>query len=310
MATDTHADLLSLLIGRVSLRGRVYARPTVCGEWQINPSGKARATYHLLGRGGGWLHMRGGQPPIALRSGDLVFFPDDAWHVLTSSPDLQGELSRMPPANGGPYTQLVCGLYQADDRELARLLQGLPDVVLIRADEGGSRLSHVVRLLSEESEQDSQGSGLILDALSDVLLTLILRHCVDRGMISRGLLAGLGEPRLASALLAMHQDPGHDWRLETLAQRCALSRSTFAERFQRVLGISPGHYLAELRMNEARALLRSESMSVAQIAERLGYATETAFRRAFRRITGRTPGDVKRGDEPLARGGGNDHCEN
>jgi AraC family transcriptional regulator, activator of mtrCDE len=299
LAEVPEPDLLSLLLRRISLRGRVYARPTVCGEWQLDPSGHARTTYHLVGRGQCWLHMREAAP-VALRSGDLVFFPEDAWHVLSASPQLQQRPPVAPDPGEGPYTQLICGLYQADDRDLQHLLRGLPPVVLVRSEEGGARLSHLLRLLGEESEQESPGTQVVLDALSDILLALVLRHCVAHGLIARGLLAGLRDPRLAEALFAMHSEPGRAWRLESLAERAALSRSTFAERFQRVLGSSPAHYLAELRMQEASARLRSSHASVAQIAEQLGYATEAAFRRAFRRITGRTPGDVRRDAERIA----------
>lgn len=293
-------DLLSMLVERLSLRGRVYARPTVCGEWQINPTGKARASYHLISRGQCWLHMRDLDQPIALTAGDLMFFPSDHWHVLSAGPERRGDGTRLPDAasdQSAPYTQLVCGLYEAEDAELSRLLAGLPPLVLIRDHTGGGRLEHVVRLLAEEGESTLPGATVILDALSNVLLTLVLRHCIEQGLIQHGLLAGLGDARLGQALLAMHAEPGNEWRLETLAARAALSRSAFAERFQRVLGTSPGHYLTELRMSIASARLRGSAESVAQIAEQLGYETETAFRRAFRRVTGRTPGEVRRGDE-------------
>jgi AraC-like DNA-binding protein len=291
-------DLLSLLIDRVRLRGRVYARPTVCGEWQINPTGKARASYHLIARGECWLHMRHLQAPLALRSGDLMFFPADDWHVMSAGPQRHGDGTHLPDASAAPYTQLVCGLYDADDSELARLLAGLPALLLIRSNEGGARLAQVVQLLAEEGESELPGSAVILDAISNVLLALVLRHCVEHGLIRQGLLAGLGDGRLGPALLAMHAEPGKEWRLEALAARAALSRSAFAERFHKVLGSSPGQYLAELRMSLASARLRAGSESVAQIAEQLGYETETAFRRAFRRITGRTPGEVRREAQP------------
>ncbi|OGT55860.1 MAG: hypothetical protein A3E01_14850 [Gammaproteobacteria bacterium RIFCSPHIGHO2_12_FULL_63_22] len=294
MAEQLTTDLLSSLLARISLRGHVYARPTGCGEWQINPTGHARATYHLITSGTCWLHLRKGQPPIELRTGDLVFFPNDAWHVMSASPELSGESTRLPAPDGGEQTQLVCGLYRADDRELERLLQGLPPLVHIRADDADGRLREVIAFLGTEAEQAHPGSSLILDSLSDVLLALVLRHCLEQGLISHGLLAALGDPRLAAVLAAVHADPGAHWDVSTLAKRAALSRSTLADRFQKVLGASPGHYLAQLRMQEATVQLRNEDASVAQIAERLGYATEAAFRRAFKRTTGLTPGEVRR----------------
>ncbi len=294
MASSPSTDLLSLILRRVSLRGHVYAQPTVCGLWQINPTGKARATYHLVAKGECWLHMRDLPEPLRLQQGDLMFFPSDAWHLLTASRERQGEDTVMPSLGSGPYTQLVCGMYSAADRELERLFGGLPVLVLIRADAGGSKLTHLVRLLSEEGEQEAPGTSVVLDGLSDALLALVLRYCIEQSMIASGLLAGLGDPRLADVMLAIHSRPGVAWSLEQMAQVSALSRSTFSERFHRTVGVSPGQYLAEVRMTEAMAMLKSGDGSVAQIAERLGYATEAAFRRAFRRVVGRTPGEARR----------------
>jgi AraC-like DNA-binding protein len=266
----------------------------VCGLWQINPTGKARATYHLVAKGECWLHMRNLPEPLAVRQGDLMFFPNDTWHLLTATRDRQGEATMMPALVSGPYTQLVCGMYSAEDRELERLFSGLPSLVLIRADEGGSKLTHLVGLLAEESEQEYPGTSVVLDGLSDALLALVLRHCIERSLIAVGMLAGLGDPRLAELMLAIHRQPGRDWNLESMAHVSALSRSSFSERFLRVVGLSPGQYLSEVRMAEAVAMLKSGDGSVAQIAERLGYATEAAFRRAFRRVTGHTPGEARR----------------
>lgn len=295
MEKTVSVDLLSSLLARISLRGHVYSRPVGCGQWQVNPSGSARATYHLVAGGECWLHMHDQAEPIALRQGALVFFPRDSWHVLSASRTLTDDETRLPPLDGSAQTRLVCGLYRGDDQELERLLRGLPDVVIIRAGEADARIAQVIDLLASEHDADAPGSALLLDALSDVLLALIFRYCLEHGLISHGLLSALSEPRLAAVLAAIHADPGADWNLSTLAARAALSRSTFAERFRQSIGVSPGQYLVELRMQEASVLLRNELISVAQIAERMGYATEAAFRRAFRRTTGRTPGEVRRG---------------
>lgn len=295
MLNPMSVDLLSSLLSRISLRGHVYSRPVGCGEWQVNPSGAAQASYHLLAGGECWLHLRDQVEPTRLRQGDLVFFPRDSWHVLSADRTLSDDLTRLPPVDGGVQTRLICGMYRSDDQELERLLRGLPDFVVIRAGEADTRISQVIGLLTSEEDPDAPGSALLLDSLSDVLLALIFRYCLQHGLISHGLLSALSDPRLAAVLAAIHAEPGADWDMEALAARAALSRSTFAERFRQTTGVSPGQYLAELRMQEASVLLRNERLSVAQIAERMGYATEAAFRRAFRRTVGRTPGEVRRG---------------
>lgn len=286
-------DTLSTLLGRISVRGNVYARPIGCGDWLISPSGHAHASFHLVSRGSCWLHMASLSEPVKLDAGDVVFFPFDVPHQLSPGRDFPVGDSRLPDARLGEQTQLVCGLYRSQDRELERLLCGLPDVVVARAKSNKSSLASLIALLTEEAEATEPGTNLVLNALSDALLALLLREAIRQGHVAQGLLGGLNDPRLAPALSAMHACPGELWNVDTLAEKAALSRSAFAERFQRIMGASPAAYLAEVRMQEARALLRDNEVSVAQIAERLGYATEAAFRRAFRRVVGATPGDVR-----------------
>lgn len=296
MTTDAfeRPDLLSTLLQRISLRGRVYARPTGCGDWQVNPSGHARASYHLVVSGRCWLHLAPPAPPIALAAGDLLFFTEDVWHLLSASREARDDLTRLPEPDGGASTQLVCGLYAADDVDLQRLLRGLPPWVLIRANDGGSRLATLIAMLGHESGSEEPGAGAVRDALSDALLALVLRHCLREKWVQGGLLSALLDARLAPLLSDLHADPGAPWSVERMAERAALSRSALAERFRSSLGCAPAQYLAELRMQEASRLLRSEGKSVAAVAERLGYGNEAAFRRAFRRIAGTTPGSVRR----------------
>ncbi|MCK7593045.1 AraC family transcriptional regulator [Pseudomarimonas salicorniae] len=294
MAAEEQDDALSAVLRRIGLRGHVYARPRICGDWQFSAAGRGQASYHLVSEGRCFLHMRHLDRPLPVSAGDLMFFPRDSWHALSALPRLEadGEL-RLPDADG-LATRLVCGLYHGDDTEFGRLLRGLPDLVLLSAVEGGAALEPVVRMLAEEDEGDRPARGVLLDALSEVLLALVLRRAMEAGQIADGLLGALGDPRIAPVLSAIHAEPGRSWSLDTLAQLAALSRSRLTERFRELLDCSPLQYIAELRMREAGVLLRESQLSVAQIAERLGYATETAFRRAYRRVTGRTPGDARR----------------
>lgn len=286
-------DTLSTLLGRISVRGNVYARPIGCGDWLISPSGHAHASFHLVSRGSCWLHMAALAQPLQLNAGDVVFFPFDVPHQLSPGREMPVGESRLPDARLGEQTQLVCGLYRSQDRELERLLRGLPDVVVARAKSNEAGLASLIAVLTEEADATEPGTHQVLNSLSDALLALLLREAIIQGHVAQGFLGGLNDPRLAPALAALHAYPGEPWNVDTLAEKAGLSRSAFAERFQRVMGTSPAAYLAEVRMQEAHALLRDNEVSVAQIAERLGYATEAAFRRAFRRVVGATPGDVR-----------------
>lgn len=285
-----------MLLGRIGLRGEVYARPVGCGDWLVNTSGHGRASFHLVSSGTCWLHMDPPAEPAQLLAGDVVFFPADSMHQLTPGPGQPSGQNRLPPPDSGEQTRLVCGLYRSRDRELERILRGLPKVVIARADGRGSAMARTITLMAEEAQTGEPGTQLVLNALSDALLALLLRESIAQGKVQDGLLGGMNDARLAPALAAMHAAPGQAWSVDALAVKAMLSRSAFAERFQRILGTSPASYLARLRMNEARALLQDNEISVAQIAERLGYATEAAFRRAFRRVVGSTPGDARRRD--------------
>lgn len=287
-------DLLSALLRRISLRGQVYSRPVGCGDWQVNPSGHARVGYHLVASGRCWLHLAPPAAPVALAAGDLLFFAEDVWHLLSSSREPRDDLTRLPPVDGSAVTELVCGLYTADDAELQRLLRGLPPWLLVRADAGGNQLATLIAMLSHENGSDEPGATAVRDALSDALLALVLRHSLREGLVQDSLLLALHDPRLAPLLSDLHADPGAAWTVERMAERAALSRSALAERFRSALGCAPVQYLAEIRMQEASRLLRSEGLSVAAVAERLGYGNETAFRRAFRRVAGTTPGTLRR----------------
>ena len=294
LTVSTEEDLLSCVLRRIGLRGHVYARPQVCGEWQFSTGERAQASYHLMTRGSGYLHMRHLQAPLPVAQGDLMFFPRDSWRAVSARSVLEagGEL-RLPEA-GGLTARLVCGIYHGDDIEFRRLMQGLPDLILLKVGESGAALEPVVRMLAEEDAGDLPARGVLLDALSDVLLALVLRQALANGHLHGGLLMALGDPRIGPVLAALHGEPGRDWSLDALAALAALSRSRLTERFRELLDCSPLQYLAELRMREATVQLRIGQLSVAQIAERLGYATETAFRRAYKRVTGLTPGGARR----------------
>lgn len=293
MSIDDSDDLLSSALRRIGLRGHVYATPKVCGDWQFSASDRAQASYHLVTRGQGYLHMRHLDAPLSVQSGDLMFFPRDSWHAVSASPNLiDGGALRLPAAEG-PHTQLVCGLYRGEDTEFRRLMRGLPDLILLSAAETPASLEPVVKMLAVENAESQPGRGVLLDALSDVLLALVLRRALAAGHLGDGFLAALGDPRIAPVLAALHAEPGRDWSLDRLAAIAALSRSRLTERFRELLDCSPLQYVAELRMREASQLLRHGQLSVAQIGERLGYATEAAFRRAYKRVTGSTPGATR-----------------
>jgi AraC family transcriptional regulator, activator of mtrCDE len=305
MTERSENDLLSEILGEYKLKATVFATPSVCGDWQVNTSGMHRVGFHLVGRGACWLHMRGLAAPEPLRAGDLLFLPGDHWHVLSPEVKLQDDAMRLADDGSGPRTELICGSISHADPGAEALFRALPEFILLRSgdDEGGSRLAHLALLLAAEASSADLGRQVALDRLADVLFVMVLRHVTRRGLVRGGLLAALQDPRLRRALGAFHAAPGEAWTLGALARQAGMSRTAFAMRFSAVVGEPPMQYLAKWRMQRAETLLRDRRLSVAQVAERLGYSTEAAFRRAFKRLRGIGPGETRRvaraGHQPL-----------
>lgn len=296
MTDRSLGDLLSDFLVQARVHASVFASPSVCGAWRINTTGMHRLGFHLVARGTCWLHMRGFAAPEPLRAGDLLLIPGEHWHVLSPEVRLDEDDMLLPEGGTGPRTDLICGSVSFPDSMAEALLNSLPDLVLLRTgeDETDTRLETLARLMAAEARAEDGGRQVVLDRLADVLLVMVLRHVMRRGLVHTGLLAALGDPRLSRALAAMHADPGAAWNLAALAARAGMARTAFAQRFALVMGDTPMNYLARWRMQQADRLLRDRRLSVAQVAEQLGYSTEAAFRRAFKRIRGVGPGEVRR----------------
>ena len=293
MAEQQTTDLLHLILDAYALRVRIYATPRLCGRWLgIHPSAY-QASFHLIGHGNCWLHMRHLRTPVPLRSGDMVLLPHDDWHLLSSEPQPLGEMA-IPGDLEGPVTAMVCGEIRFEQQIYNPVLNALPSLVVIRCGESSSALDMVSRLLAEEAKRGEVGNGLILNRLSEALFVLVLRHYMKRDENKKGILAAVADPRLAKALLAIHRSPEERWQVGSLAQVAGMSRTVFAQRFAEVLEQTPIDYLTRWRMQLAQQWLRERREPVSVVAKKLGYETETAFRRAFQRITGMTPGRLRR----------------
>jgi AraC-like DNA-binding protein len=247
--------------------------------------------FHLILEGECFVELLD-QPVLRLSAGDVVVFPQGHAHRMTSQPGikpaggarLEEVLARRPRqlnyGGGGLATRLVCG-YLACDARLARmLLAGLPPVVRVnvRGSNAGTWLEASLRYALYMNEQREGRTGW---------------------------LAGLGDRIVGAALNAMHQRPAHGWTLEELARAANTSRSVLAERFQQLVGSSPMQYLTQWRMLLAANLLASGNAPLARIAEDVGYVTDTAFSRAFRREYGTPPAAWRRAQAMRsARGAG------
>jgi len=219
----------------------------------------------------------------------------------------QGNYLLLP--RGGSFTAFVLedalvheGDLDADSADAVRLVQFMPPAViasclLVR----DPFVLEALRQMARESSGDRPGSASVITALANVVTTAAVRLWVESGCESADVLRGfLHDDDVQRALAAMHDDPGADWTVERLARLALVSRSSFAERFREVVGDSPVRYLARFRMEEAKRLLRQQQGSVTDVAQRLGYSSDAAFIRAFRRHTGVAPGHWRQTLDSLA----------
>jgi AraC family transcriptional activator of mtrCDE len=290
-------DALSAVLAAMQLDAQVYLNADYCGTWALDTSGSRRIPFHLVGRGEAWLHSAE-QPVRLLSSGDLVLFPRDDHHVVASSAQMPTEaaINAAVDDDEGVVTQVICGFFEFRDKATWPLLDSLAPVIVM--DLGKLSVAPQARTLIDlmvgELQREAPGHYAVVNQLAHLLFIQVIRQQIDSGQVQTGLLAALFDPRISAALRALHNQPDRRWTLAGLAQEAAMGRSAFAQRFNQLTGTTPMQYLGAWRMQEATRLLQSSKLSLADIAERCGYDSEPAFRKAFKNTTGRTPGAVRR----------------
>lgn len=283
--------VLQSLLTAYQLRARLTDRLEYCGRWQEPEPQATVAWFHLVESGRCSIRADILPQPLHLEAGDLVIFPGGAAHLICNAEPMAGDVTDQ-------VTVLLCGEFEFEGQAAAPLLRALPPCLRVPADAGGPSLRGLASLLREEGQRRAFGSRAVMDKLSDALFVIGLRHHLQQRSELRGLLAALVDNRLAPALAAIHSDPGCDWTVALLAERSHQSRAAFAQRFTDVLGEPPMRYLARWRMTEALRLLRDPRLSVGHVAGQLGFETEAAFRRGFKRIHGYGPGQARRNAQP------------
>jgi len=266
--------------------------------------------YHLVARGACWGHAVG-QEPIRLNEGDLIVFPQGDAHVMSSAPGMRAkpdmaafarQTTPLPMmyelGGGGPdRARVVCGFLGLDERPYNPLLAALPNVIHLSAagaNSGASGLGTLLAMAVKESGSARAGGENVLARLSElVFVEAVRRYLETLPPAQTGWLAGLRDPVVGQSLAALHGEPSQAWTVDRLARLVGLSRSVFAERFTEMVGEPPMQYLALWRMQLASRLLM-EGGRVAAVAAAVGYESEAAFSRAFKKLVGQAPATWRR----------------
>ena len=317
-------DTLSEVLRSVRLADAVFFEIGVDGEWAAAvpenselcremASGVTHVmAYHVVTRGSCWATLTG-EPPLELRAGDVLVLPHGEPYVISSQSRLaSAPLSSVQPTRlpisvskhdgegAGNEAALVCGYLGCDERPFEPLLGTLPRLLRLHADsaadgEGEPVARRLAELALAESAASRAGSSCVLARLGELLFVDVVRKYVAELPPSRaGWLAGLQDDQIGRALQKLHERPAHPWSLEELAKAVGMSRSALAERFTYFVGIPPIQYLAQWRMQLAASLLRGSKSSIAEIADRVGYGSEAALSRAFKRRLGVAPTPYRR----------------
>lgn len=279
----------------------------------VMPQAQHLVSYHIVVRGQCWAGLVG-QPLQLLSEGDGLVVPHGDAYVLASVPEAPpsygdadavaffrsmaaGELPSVVAEGGGgaERTSFICGFLGCDARPFNPILWALPRVIhLRRVTQAGDRLSHLLAYALAELRERGPGGRDVLLRLSELMFVEVVRRHLqqqqaDASAAQTGWLAALRDPLTSRVLARMHAQPAHAWTLDTLSEGSGASRSTLAERFAQLVGQPPMHYLAGWRMQLAARLLAEHSMKVRTIADTVGYASEAAFSRAFKKHTGLSP---------------------
>ena len=316
--TDTLSDVLRA----IRLTGAVFFEVDACSPWvaeaphsstigpYIMPGVEHVIEYHVVTTGSCWGGLVG-EPALQLEAGDVIVFPQGDAHVISSAPGMRGTddtaqlraagKARLPislslQGGGRERAQLICGFFGCDARPFNPLLATLPRVIHLRgSNERDPVLRRLVELAVVESSAPRSGSDCVLSRLSELLFVEVVRRYAETLPADHaGWFAGLRDDSIGRALHRMHDRPAHPWTLETLAKEAGMSRSVLAERFLHFVGVPPIQYLAQWRIQLAATHLRGGTASLAEIAERVGYGSEAALSRAFKRWVGLAPAHYRR----------------
>lgn len=304
------ADVLADVLDSLKLRGRFFCQTELSAPWSLGFAAGFFAHFHVVERGSCWLQIDGGTDAVASKEGDLlVVIPRGQGYQLCDRPgtppvplteligDSQGGLRAViKHGGGGSQTELICGAFEYQGPQANAALAVLPLWIRVpkRERHANEWLNSTLSFLRKETKHASLGSETIIARLIDVIFVEAVRTWLkDQPRGAGGWLGALRDPVIGAALGLLHKNPEKAWTVPSLAARVGMSRSPFAARFAALVGQSPMSYLKHWRLQLAARLLRDQNLSLAMIAEQVGYESGAAFSRVFKREFRVSPGQYR-----------------
>jgi len=306
-------DPLGEALHFLRMSGVVYARSDLSAPWGVDlPAMPDCVQFHVVTAGRLWV-LNDGEEPRELRPGELSLVPHGEGHALVDHPDTPRvnffdlPIERVGPhyevlryGGGGAETTLICGAVRFDHPAARELIRHLPKTIHVEAwsSPHADWMQSTLRLMASEVSERRAGGETVVTRLADILVIQAIRSWIaDNPTAQTGWLGALHDGRIGPALLRIQRDPARAWTVESMARAASMSRSAFAARFRELVGETPMQYVTRWRMHVAFTWLREGEFTIAELAGKLGYQSEAAFARAFKREMGVAPG-AARNTEP------------
>ncbi len=307
------SDPLGEALHFLRMSGVFYVRSELTAPWGLElPPFEGCLSFHAVTDGRCWLRVDETEDRV-LEAGDLALVPHGRGHVLSSDPDVPPTRVEALPhehvndryailrhGGGGERAHLICGAVRFDHPAAHHLAMLLPRVIHVEASSSPQSewIQSTLRLMAAEARELRLGGETVVTRLSDILVIQAIRSWLEQDPAAQtGWLGALQDRQVGAALALIHREPSRAWTVASLAAEAAMSRSAFAERFTALVGEPVMHYVARFRMYVARTWLEDEDLAVSELAGRLGYQSEAAFSRAFKRFLGVSPGRARQEGE-------------
>lgn len=298
-------DPLGETLHYLKLSGVFYCKSDLRGTWGVSlPSMPGTSIFHIITAGSCLIEY--GEQKIELKVGDFVFIPKGQGHIFRSDSEAKVEDLFALPRNqisqiyetmalGEDRTEeekttMLCGVVRLEHPSAELIINSMPDMIYLESSKSSftSWMNHTVRLISVEAEQTQIGGETILTRLADILVIQALRYWINNNATAKhGWLFALKDQRIGKSLSLLHTNPGRHWTIESLGREIGMSRTAFASKFTKLVGEPMLQYLTKWRMNLAVMRLKDGEKVTPELVEQLGYKSESAFRRTFKKVIGK-----------------------
>lgn len=307
-------DLLSDILAHLRLKGTLYFRTSFTSPWGVQvPSFENVARFHFAHKGRCFVRIDGVEEAVFIEQGDLIIITRGAAHTLYCDPTTEDQALRLDQVvemsgydgsgalvygeqGTNQETQLVCGHFSFDRNASHPLISALPSFIHIRnyGEASGIWMENTLKVIGLEAGRNKLGSDLIALKMSEIIFAQALRTYLTSDGMTMSVLSGFADPNIARALQAIHADPDHGWSLEELSTLAGMSRTSFVTKFSSCLMMTPFEYLTHWRMQIARQQLEESDATIIKIAESVGYQSEAAFSRVFKKQFQTAPATYRR----------------